>query len=92
MGCAASALAACIDTSLPIAFEEQRLPNKLTAGNANPFAVDLLYGAGFTHFEADFINALGGTSSVDTGVIPYVVVTDTVSPCSASAPPTTTRH
>ena len=78
--------AACIDTSLPISFEEQRLPNKLTAGNANPFAVDLLYGAGFTQFEANFINALGGTSSVDTSVVPNVVVTDTTANCGANAP------
>jgi hypothetical protein len=87
MGWFASALAApCIDTTLPIAIEEQRLPNKLTATNANPFAVDLLYGAGFTHFESDFITALGGTSSVDTTVTPNVVVTDTTSPCGAGAP------
>jgi hypothetical protein len=82
-----SALAApCIDTTMPISVEEQRLPNKLTNGNANPFAVDLLYGAGFTHFEADFITALGGTSSVNTGVVPNVVVTDTTSPCGANQP------
>src|SRR4051794_19257584 len=75
MGAVASALAApCIDTSLPIAVEEQRLPNKLTTANANPFAVDLLDAAGFTHFEADFINSLGGLSSVDPGVSPSVVV------------------
>src|SRR5436190_17273574 len=87
MAWGASALAApCIDTSLPISFEEQRLPNKLTTTNANPFAVDLLYGAGFTHFESDFITALGGTSSVDTTVTPNVVVTDTTSPCGAGAP------
>jgi hypothetical protein len=78
--------AACIDTTFPLSVEEQRLPNKLTAGNANPFAVDLLYGAGFTHFESDFITALGGTSSVDTGVTPNVVATDTTSPCGANAP------
>jgi len=83
----AGAQAACIDTSLPIALEEQRLPNKLTAGNANPFAVDLLDGAGFTHFEADFINALGGSASVNTPVSgPSVVVTDTTSPCGANQP------
>src|SRR5215471_13229728 len=68
-----SALAApCIDTTMPISVEEQRLPNKLTNGNANPFAVDLLYGAGFTHFESDFITALGGTSSVNSSVSPSV--------------------
>jgi len=85
---AARAQTPCIDTTLPISVEEQRLPNKLTNTNANPFAVDLLYGAGFTHFEADFINALGGSSSVDTGVVPNVVVTDTTSPCSSAAPAT----
>jgi hypothetical protein len=89
MALAASALAApCIDTSLPISFEEQRLPNKLTAGNANPFAVDLLAGAGFTHFEADFINALGGMSEVDTDPVTGapIVITDTTTPCGASEP------
>src|SRR6516225_5670547 len=75
---AATALAApCIDTTMPISVEEQRLPNKLTNTNANPFAVDLLYGAGFQHFESDFINALGGSSHIDTTVVPNVVVTDT---------------
>src|SRR5262249_9632400 len=75
-----------IDTSLPISVEEQRLPNKLTNTNANPFAVDLLYGAGFTHFESDFITALGGSSHVDATVTPNVVVTDTTAASGRAQP------
>ncbi len=57
---AAQAQAPCIDVTRPISVEEQRLPNKLNALNANPFAVDILGASGFTHFEQDFIDEICG--------------------------------
>jgi hypothetical protein len=55
------------------------------AGNANLFAVDLL-GAPVSRISKQISSTPGGTSSVNTGVTPYVVVTDTVSACSGQRP------
>ena len=57
---AAQAQAPCIDVARLISVEEQSLPNKLNALNANPFAVDILGASGFTHFEQDFIDEICG--------------------------------
>lgn len=54
----AAAPAGCYDTTRPTSVEQQRLTNKLTAGNANPFAYDLLVGAGFDQYGPNFIAGL----------------------------------
>lgn len=59
----AQAQVPCIDPTRPISVEEARLPNKLNALNANPFAVDILGASGFTHFEQDFIDAICGAGA-----------------------------
>lgn len=58
----AHAQAPCINTAVAPSAEEQRLTAKLTTGNANAFAVDVLTGTGFDRFQTDFIAALCGAS------------------------------
>src|SRR5688572_5949968 len=70
----AQAQSPCIDVNKPIAFEEQRLGNKLRAENPRPFAVDILGSSGFTKFEGEFIAKLGGTGDGQSA------------PCGAATP------
>ena len=59
----AGAQTTCINTSVAPTAEQQRLTAKLTTGNANAFAVDLLASAGFDHFAPDFVAALCGAAA-----------------------------
>ena len=48
----------CFNLSQPVSVEDARLPNKVSNANTNPFALDLLTGAGMLYIGPAFMDAL----------------------------------